>query len=39
MDLTPLVHDESLNIVDFVDGLAKRFRDEVVTKLQRRLGQ
>ncbi|MEI8341209.1 MAG: PIG-L family deacetylase [Verrucomicrobiota bacterium] len=38
MDLTPLVRDESLHIVSFVDGFVGRFRDEVVTKLQQRLG-
>jgi LmbE family N-acetylglucosaminyl deacetylase len=38
MDLTALVRDESLNIAEFVDGLIGRFRAEVLSKLQSRLG-
>ena len=38
MDLTPLIHDESLNIATYVDGFIGRFRNEVVTKLQQRIG-
>jgi LmbE family N-acetylglucosaminyl deacetylase len=39
MDLTPLVRDESLDIAGYVDGIIGRFRDDVITKLQQRLGQ
>ena len=38
MDLTPLVRDESLDIAAFIDGFIERFRDEVMTKLNARLG-
>ena len=37
MDLTPLVADESRNIADYVAGFIERFRDDVKTKLNRRL--
>jgi LmbE family N-acetylglucosaminyl deacetylase len=39
MDLTPLIKDESLDIVDFVCGFIEEFRDDVKTKLNRRLGK
>lgn len=38
-DLTPLVADESTDIVDFVCGFIDRFRDDVKTKLSQRLGK
>ncbi len=38
MDLTPLVHDDSLDVADYVDGFILRFREDVLTKLQKRLG-
>jgi LmbE family N-acetylglucosaminyl deacetylase len=39
MDLTPLVKDESLDIVEFVCGLIGKFQDDVKAKLSRRLGK
>jgi len=39
MDLTPLARDESLDIAGYVDGMIGRFRDDVIGKLQRRLGR
>jgi LmbE family N-acetylglucosaminyl deacetylase len=39
MDLTPLIKNESLDIVDFVCGFIEEFRDDVKTKLNRRLGK
>jgi LmbE family N-acetylglucosaminyl deacetylase len=39
MDLTPLVTDESKDIVAYVAGLIEQFRDDVKTKLARRLGR
>ncbi|MGC3957778.1 MAG: PIG-L family deacetylase [Verrucomicrobiota bacterium] len=39
MDLSPLVADESLDIVDFVCGWIDHFRADVRQKLQKRLGQ
>jgi LmbE family N-acetylglucosaminyl deacetylase len=39
MDLTPLARDASLDIADFVDTLLGCFRDDVMTKLQQRLGR
>ena len=39
MDLTPLAHDDSLDIVDYVTGFIDRFRADVVAKLGRRLGK
>ena len=39
MDLTPLVADDARNIVDYVTGCIEKFRDEVKTKLNRRLGR
>ena len=37
MDLTPLVQDDSIDIVTYVDGFIERFRDEVRTQLKKRL--
>ncbi len=39
MDLTPLAHDDSLDIVDYVAGFIDRFKADVVTKLRKRLGK
>ena len=39
MDLTPLAHDDSLDIVDYVTGFIERFRAVVVGKLGKRLGK
>jgi LmbE family N-acetylglucosaminyl deacetylase len=39
MDLTPLVADETKDIVEFVCGFIERLRDDVKTKLSRRLGK
>lgn len=39
MDLTPLVKDPSLSIVDYVLGYINRFADDVRGKLTKRLGQ
>jgi LmbE family N-acetylglucosaminyl deacetylase len=39
MDLTPLVKDETLDVVEYVCGLIARFQDDVKTKLNRRLGK
>jgi LmbE family N-acetylglucosaminyl deacetylase len=38
MDLTPLVTDTSKDIVDYVTGFIEKFREDVKTKLNRRLG-
>jgi LmbE family N-acetylglucosaminyl deacetylase len=38
MDLTPLVEDESLDIVEYVTGYIDRFRADVVGKLRKQLG-
>ncbi len=38
MDLTPLAHDDSLDIVDYVSGFIDRFKDDVVGKLRKRIG-
>ena len=38
MDLTPLVVDPSLDIVEYVTGFIRRFEDDVRTKLTSRLG-
>jgi len=35
MDLTPLMHDESLSIVDHVQKYLDKFRDDVLSKLSR----
>lgn len=37
MDLTPLILDDSLDIIDFVTAYVDRFRADVVSKLQRQL--
>ena len=39
MDLTPLAHDDTLDIVDYVTGAIDRFRADVVIKLRSRLGK
>ena len=39
MELTPLVRDESLDVAEYVDGFIARFREDVFTKLQKRLGR
>jgi LmbE family N-acetylglucosaminyl deacetylase len=39
MDLTPLAHDDSLDIVDYVTGAIDRFREDVASKLRKRLAQ
>ena len=38
MDLTPLAHDDSLDIVEYVTGAIDRFRADVVEKLKNRIG-
>lgn len=38
MDLSPLVHDEALNIPEYVCALIRKFEGEVRTKLTSRLG-
>jgi LmbE family N-acetylglucosaminyl deacetylase len=39
MDLTPLAHDDSLNVVAYVTGFIDRFRADVIAKLRQRLGK
>ena len=39
MDLTPLAHDDSLDILEFVTGFIDRFRADVVAKLGKRLAK
>lgn len=39
MDLTPLAHDDSLDVVEYVTGFIDRFRSDVVAKLSKRLGR
>ena len=39
MDLTPLVQDGMLDIANYVDGFIRRFRNDVLVKLQRRIGR
>jgi LmbE family N-acetylglucosaminyl deacetylase len=39
MDLTPLVADETVGLVEFVSGSIERFRDDVRTRLGKRLGK
>ncbi len=39
MDLTPLAHDDSLDIVEYVTGFIDRFRADMVAKLGKRLGK
>ena len=38
MDLTPLVADPSLDIVEYVLGFIRRFEADVRSKLTKRLG-
>ena len=39
MDLTPLAHDDSLDIVEYVSSAIDRFRADVVAKLRGRIGK
>jgi LmbE family N-acetylglucosaminyl deacetylase len=39
IDLTPLVADETRDIIEFASGLIDRFREDVRSKLRRRLGK
>ena len=39
MDLTPLAHDDTLDIVDYVTGFIGRFRADVAAKLRSRIGK
>lgn len=39
MDLTPLVRDEHLDLIEYVSGFIERFRDDVGRNLARRLGR
>ena len=39
MDLTPLVQDDALDVVEYVTGFIDRFRADVTAKLCQRLGQ
>ena len=39
MDLTPLAHDDTLDIVDYVTGFIERFRADVAAKLRSRIGK
>ncbi len=39
MDLTPLVQNDSLDVVDYVLGFIDRFKAEVTTKLRQRWGK
>ncbi len=39
MDLTPLVRDESLDMVTFVDGYVERFRADVILRLKKQLAR
>ncbi len=39
MDLTPLAHHDSLDIVEFVTDAIERFKADVIEKLQRQLGR
>jgi len=38
LDLTPLAHDDALDIVEYVTGYIDRFRADVTAKLRKRLG-
>ena len=38
MDLTPLAHDDTLDVVEYVTGFIDRFRADVTAKLRQRLG-
>ena len=39
MDLTPLAHDDTLDVVEYVTGFIDRFKADVTAKLRQRLGQ
>jgi LmbE family N-acetylglucosaminyl deacetylase len=39
MDLTPLIKDPTLDLVDYTCGFIERFQDDVKAKLKRRLGK
>jgi LmbE family N-acetylglucosaminyl deacetylase len=39
MDLTPLAHDDSIDIIEYVTGAIDRFRADVVAKLRSRIGK
>jgi len=39
MDLTPLIKDDTLDVLDYVTGFIDRFRADVVAKLGKRLGK
>jgi LmbE family N-acetylglucosaminyl deacetylase len=39
MDLTPLIQDDTLDVVAYVTGFIDRFRADVVAKLSQRLGK
>lgn len=39
MDLTPLIQDDTLDMVSYVTGFIDRFRADVVAKLSKRLGK
>ena len=39
MDLTPLAHDDTLDIVEYVTGFIDRFRADVAAKLRSRIGK
>ena len=39
MDLTPLAHDDTLDVVEYVTGFIDRFKTDVTAKLHQRLGQ
>ena len=39
MDLTPLIRNPSLDIVEYVDGFIRHFADDVKQKLSKRLGK
>ncbi|MEM7396420.1 MAG: PIG-L family deacetylase [Verrucomicrobiota bacterium] len=38
MDLTPLIEDDNLDIIDHVQGFLDRFRDDVINKLKNQSG-
>lgn len=39
MDLTPLIRNDALDVVEYVTGFVDRFRADVVAKLSQRLGK
>ena len=39
MDLTPLIEDDSLDVVDYVSGYLSRFSNSVTDALIRQLGR